>query len=151
MTIRRQMGRIVWMTLLLALGACSTSSSCPPGAAGCACQAQMCNAGLSCLGGTCRAESHTNLAVDGKARACEVLLHETGGKIDGVAFDASATGRWLRQGDKVAAAFAAVKDAPIGAVAVAWAGPDAASAFEVVGSHCYGADGVELAGATVRR
>jgi hypothetical protein len=82
-------------------------------------------------------------ASDSRARACEVLLR---GHAGGVTFDDSLNGRWLRQGEHVAAAFSARSDAPIGGVWVGGSGD-----FEIVRSHCYGSDGVELAGVTVRR
>jgi hypothetical protein len=89
------------------------------------------------------------LGFDSRARACEVVLGERTGKIDRVAFGDGVTGRWLRQGDKVAAAFMAAGDHTIGAVQVGLSGP--AASFDVLASHCYGADGQELAGASVTR
>jgi hypothetical protein len=99
-----------------------------------------------CVANVCTGENTAGLGVDGHARACEVLMQEGGGKIDHVDYGNGVTGRWLRQGDKVAAAFTADGDHTIGAVNVVYAG-----AFSVVNSHCYGSRGEELAGATVHR
>src|SRR5258706_15522930 len=137
------------LTLILAVGCGTSASTCKPGEQGCACVAQACNSGLACVAGTCAPEQLAGLAVDGPARGCEVLLGESGGKVDRVDFGADVTGRWLRQGDKGAAAFVANRDMPIGssAVQVGYAG----GSFAVVNSHCYGSRGEELPGATVHR
>ena len=94
---------------------------------------------------TSKPEAKTNLAVDGKARGCEVLLHDGDAKIARVDFGDGVKGKWLRQGDKLSAAFVADGDHTIGAVQVV------GTSFDIMRSHCYGSDGVELAGATVRR
>jgi len=103
---------------------------------------------LVCLLGACHGSKPdvvTNLAIDGTARGCEVLLKDgSAGKIARVDYGQGVTGKWLRQGDKVSAAFVADGDHTIGAVQVV--GPS----FDVLRSHCYGKDGVEIA-ATVRR
>jgi hypothetical protein len=136
------------IAICLLLAACSKSpSSCKPGESGCACVQDGCNAGLICVANMCSGENTAGLGVDGHARSCEVLLQEgKGGKVDHLDFGNGVTGRWLRQGDKVAAAFLSDRDAPIGAVQVVYAG-----GFSITKSHCYGARGEELAGATVHR
>jgi hypothetical protein len=135
--------------VLMTAGCGKSPANCKPGEQGCACVAQGCNGGLVCNDGTCAAEQHAGLSVDGAARSCEVLLADNGGKVASVDFGDQVLGRWLRQGDKVAAAFAANHDAPIGggAVQVAFAG----KAFSILNSHCYGARGEELQGATVHQ
>src|SRR3954453_7104955 len=78
-------------------------------------------------------------AGDPRARGCEVLLADGKSHIASVAFAGGVTGRWLRQGDKVAAAFVADRDVPLGAGALQISGGD----FEVLRSHCYGPSGEE--------
>ena len=137
------------LVLILAAGCSSPAAMCKPGEKGCACVAQTCNGGLACIDGFCAPEQHAGLSVDGNVRGCEVLLADAKGKVASVDFGDSVTGRWLRQGDKVAAAFVANKDSAIGssAVQVAFAGGN----FDVVNSHCYGARGEELSGSAVHR
>jgi hypothetical protein len=108
--------------------------------------AQGCNSGLICVGNTCTGENTAGLATDPRARGCEVLLADDSGKVDHLDFGDGVTGRWLRQGDKVAAAFISNRDQPIGAVQVDYAG-----SFSITNSHCYGSRGEELAGVTVHR
>jgi hypothetical protein len=135
------------IAMCLLLAACSKSpGNCKPGGNGCACVANGCTAGLMCVANVCSGENNAGLAFDARARSCEVLLQENGGKVDHVDFGKGVNGRWLRQGDKVAAAFVADHDAPIGAVQVVYAG-----AFSITNSHCYGSRGEELTGATVHR
>lgn len=138
---------------LLWLVGCSSQSAkqCSPGEQGCACVADSCNGGLVCAGGSCTPEARAGLTVGSvEARSCEVLLADTTGKVDQVQFGDDITGRWLRQGDKVAAAFVANRDSPIGssAVQVTYA---SGGTFSVVGSHCYGSHGEALPGATVHQ
>jgi hypothetical protein len=138
---------------LFALAGChhSGNSNCAPGERGCACgPLQTCQSGSSCSGGMCVPEGSSGLGVsDSQARGCEVLLSDGGGRIDRVDFGDNVTGRWLRQGDKVAAAFVANKDAPInGGITVTYAGNGNGS-FNVVRSHCYGAKGEALPNAMV--
>jgi hypothetical protein len=90
-------------------------------------------------------EPVTSLGIDGTARACEVLLKDgAAGKIDRVDYGQGVKGKWLRQGDKVSAAFVADGDHTIGAVQVVGA------SFDILRSHCYGKDGMDIA-AAVRR
>jgi hypothetical protein len=138
---------LLWAIWLFVAG-CGSSNKCNPGEKGCACIQSTCNDGLICSSGSCAEESHANLSVEGNARSCEVLLHETNGTVGAVEFAKGVTGKWLRQGDKVAAAFLADQDHSIssGEVKVAYAG-----GFEILKSHCYGGDGVELPNASVKR
>jgi hypothetical protein len=135
-----------WFVFLLLAGCSSSPNNCNPGEAGCACVQQSCNDGLVCVGNSCTGENIAGLAVDSQARGCEVLLAEDGGKVDHLNFGDGVTGRWLRQGDKVAAAFVSDRDQPIGAVQVAYAG-----SFSILNSHCYGSQGETLQGSTVHR
>src|SRR5262245_52472276 len=91
------------LLLVLALAAgCDSSTACAPGKNGCACLQQACDTGNVCVNGTCKEESRVTLSVPGgSARACEVLLGETGGKLSRVVFANDVKGKWLRQGDKV--------------------------------------------------
>src|SRR2546430_449597 len=102
----------------------SSSGTCKPGERGCACLQSTCGDGLICSSGSCAAESRANLSVDAAARSCEVLLHDTGGTVARVDFAKGVTGKWLRQGDKVSAAFLSDQDRAFGggAVQVAYAG-----------------------------
>jgi hypothetical protein len=137
-----------WFLLLLFAAACNNSQgSCKPGESGCACAQHTCNTGLVCVGNTCTGENTVGLAVDSNARGCEVLLaDDSAGKVDHLDFGNGVTGRWLRQGDKVAAAFVSDRDQPIGSVQVAYAG-----SFSIANSHCYGSRGELLQGSTVHR
>jgi hypothetical protein len=130
----------------LSAGCGSSSSNCKPGEVGCACVQQGCNGDLICVGNTCTGGNIVGLAVDSNARGCEVLLTEDSGKVDHLDFGDGVTGRWLRQGDKVAAAFVSDRDQPIGAVQVDYAG-----SFSIASSHCYGSQGELLQGSTVHR
>jgi hypothetical protein len=96
-----------------------------------------------------RGAPRAGLAVEGSARGCEVVLGETKGKIASVAFSDGVRGKWLRQGDKIAAAFIAREDTPMSGVEVVFG--KEGGAFEILTSHCYGSRGELLAGATVRR
>src|SRR5258706_8066988 len=94
-----------WFTLLLAAGCSSSSGKCSPGKSGCACVQGTCDTGAVCIDTKCKPESNVGLTVGSdKARACEVLLGESGGKISRVDFKPSVDGRWLRQGGNVSAA-----------------------------------------------
>jgi hypothetical protein len=96
-------------------------------------------------------DQHTGLQVSStSARGCEVLLTDGTTTIASVDFAAGVTGRWLRQGDKVAASFIADKDVAIGGSAVQVTS-SANGSFSVVRSHCYGRHGEELSGVTVHR
>jgi hypothetical protein len=134
---------------LLTSGCGKGANKCGPGERGCACVAQTCKGGLACTAGICTPEAMSPLGVsDSHARSCEVVLADGGGKIDEVNFGDTVIGRWLRQGDKVAAAFFAKQDSPIAGVQVAYTGTGTNS-YTVVLSHCYGAKGELLPGATV--
>jgi hypothetical protein len=138
-----------WIVVVIALvGGCGYSSHCAPGEKGCACVAQSCNTGLVCNAGSCVDESRASLSVDGNARGCEVVLHETKGRLSRVVFGNEVNGKWLRQGDKLATAFIVNHDRSIGGgeVQVGYSGD-----FEIMKSHCYGVSGEELPGAQVRR
>jgi hypothetical protein len=129
------------------------AGTCRPKERGCACVQDACNDGLLCQAGTCQPQAVSGLSVSsGDARACEVLLGDGDVKIDHVEFGDHVTGRWLRQGDKVAVAFIANQDAPIGgnAMDVAYAS-GGSSPFTVLASHCYGQKGEELPGVAVHR
>ena len=135
-----------------ALVACGSSAThCQTGQRGCPCEQGSCQAGAVCQAGMCQPEARSGLSVDSPhARACEVLLGDGTTHIDRVEFGAEVTGRWLRQGDKVAAAFVANRDTSLSGspLDVAYAAIGSAS-FSVVASHCYGEKGEELPNVTV--
>src|SRR5688572_15046215 len=133
------MGARVFLVCLgiVMLTACGQSNPCGPGERGCACVQQSCNTGLVCSAGSCVDESRAGLSVDGKARGCEVVLRDAeGGKLARVAFADDVQGKWLRQGDKIAAAFIAKDDRSIGGGAVQVAYAAGGDAFEILKSHC---------------
>jgi hypothetical protein len=99
----------------------------------------------TCAGSACVVTGLS--ASDAQARGCEVLLADGDGKIDHLGFGDGVTGKWLRQGDKVAAAFVSKGDSPPSGVEVA----SSSGSFTITRSHCYGKSGQELAGVTVGR
>jgi hypothetical protein len=72
---------------------------------------------VSCEGGPCPGAG-LSIAAAG-ARGCEVLLTESGGAaVEGVAFDRSLKGTFIREAPRVAVSFVSVGDQPIAAGAV---------------------------------
>jgi hypothetical protein len=143
----------LFLALSTIAGCGSPATKCEPGKLGCACALGSCQAGAVCEAGTCKPEARSGLSVDSSAaRACEVLLGDGTTRIDRVEFAADVTGKWLRQGDKVAAAFVANRDTALGGSPLDVAYPAGSSMpFSVVASHCYGGKGEELSNVTVHR
>jgi hypothetical protein len=144
--------------LLAVLGACGKPSTteganaCSVGSAGCACAPELaCDDGLVCDEGSCHGAAVVGLSIsDPNARACEVLLVETGAHVLSVDFGVEVQGTHVREAPKTALSFISQSDAPIpdGAVQVRFAeGQGAPPEVGIV--HCSDKQGARLPGAKV--
>lgn len=133
--------RAFLVLVLAVVGAgCDPTVECEPGAEGCACAPpSRCDDGLVCSDGTCAAPEEVVLTVPAQARACEVLLRDTSGRVAGARFAEGVTGAHVREAPRTALSFASSSDAPIGAVRVSVLGDS--GAFSVESSRCFDASG----------
>ena len=126
------------------------NTECTAGEVGCACLADStCNGTAVCNSGMCEGATVSGLVVQASgARACEILLTESGATFLGATYGDGVQGAFRRQAPRVALALSASGDADFPASVASLQLDGASDAVSIASVKCWGADQAVIDGAS---